>query len=315
MAAQTSGKQCGRRVSVVVPVYNGAEYVSDALESVYSQTVLPDQVLVVDDGSTDDSERVLRQLENELPPSFSLITGRARGGSGGPAEPRNVGIQRSRGEFVAFLDQDDTWETTKLERQLAHFEAEPDLAVSYTAYLRVDGRSSQLVRHDNWDPDPNFALAKLMRSVAVGPPSTVLIRRSALGQVPPFDPRVGSSDDWKMWIELAAAGLRIGYLPDPLVRYRWHGSNLSSGDDRHFDNANRLFDLLFKEGRFPPHVQPQARSWRAHWHLLTAIDAAQRGDCKRARRHIARAAAARPLSIRPGWIRMLGIGRPPRHGG
>jgi glycosyltransferase involved in cell wall biosynthesis len=281
----------------------------DALASVYAQTIRPDEVLVVNDGSTDGTESVLRSLEATLPASFKWVS---RQNTGGPAGPRNFGIGRTAGEYVAFLDQDDAWYPTKLERQLEHFRSDPDLALSFTGYKRVEGDTAQLVQHDDWDPNPAVVLEKLMHSVAVGPTSTVVIRRRALEQVPPFDEGVSSGDDWKMWLRIAAAGLKIDYLPNVLAEYRWHGSNLSLGESKHFDIACLLFDRFFNEPGVPPSIRRHGPRWRARWHMLTAIHAIQRGDKRRARSHIAIAARLHPPSIRPGWVRMLGLGKPPR---
>lgn len=298
------------RVSVVIPAHNAASFISGTLASVYEQTIAPEEVIVVNDGSTDETESVLRRLGSRLPPSFTWMS---IPNSGGPATPRNLGIEQTNGEYVAFLDQDDIWYPTKLARQLEHFASEPGLALSFTGYRFVAGDRTRLVLQDDWDPDPAVVLVKLMISpAAVGPPSTVMIRREALKAVPPFDNRVGFSDDWKMWLHIAAAGLRMDYVPDVLVDYRWHGANLSSTTrSERLDSATRMFDAFFQHPGLPHIVRKRGRRCRSYWHVEIAIDAAQHGDTSRARRHILRAAQIRPLSIRPGWIRVVGMGAPP----
>jgi glycosyltransferase involved in cell wall biosynthesis len=294
-------------VSVVVPVCNGALFLEDALRSVYAQTVLPDEVFVVNDGSTDDTEAVLRRLEAGLPSSFSWIT---QANTGGPAAPRNFAISKTNGHYVALLDHDDVWYPTKLERQLEHFAADSGLALSFTAHRCVGSVEESVIRHAHWDPEPSVVLDKLLRSVAVGPTSTVVVKREALARVPPFDGTARTGDDWKMWLHIAAAGLKIGYLSDVLVDYRWHASNISRDPRKHFDVACEIFDGFFDDPTLSASVRKRGRAWRAHWHLLTAIDAIQRNDVGRARRHILIAARLHPRSIRPGWARMLGVGTP-----
>lgn len=94
-------------VSVVIPTYNGARFIRDALESVFAQTQLPDEIIVVDDGSTDDTVEVVKQMTKESPHPVRLI--KMTHNSGGPAAPINTGIAAAIGEFIAVLDQDDTF--------------------------------------------------------------------------------------------------------------------------------------------------------------------------------------------------------------
>jgi glycosyltransferase involved in cell wall biosynthesis len=287
-------------------VYNGARFIRDALASVYAQTVAPDEVVVVDDGSSDATTAVLSRLEQELPPSFTWLS---HAHNLGPAHARNTGLALTSGEYVAFLDHDDVWHPTKLAQQLQQFARDPDLALSFTAYRRVEGECAQLIQLPDWDADPTVVIDKLMRSVAVGPPSTVIMTRHALEMVPPFEPRRG--EDWKMWLNVAVAGLKIGYLPDALVDYRWHGGNRSGNDALHLDVACRIFDDLRIDPSLPDQVRSQLRWGQAHWHMLSAIESIQGGDKARARRHILIAARSHPASIRPGWLRMLGVGAVP----
>jgi teichuronic acid biosynthesis glycosyltransferase TuaG len=296
-------------VSVIIPVYNGALFIRGAIESVYSQTVPPTEVIVVNDASTDDTELLLRELETELPSSFTWLTQPTN--SGCPAVPRNIGIARTTAEYVAFIDQDDRWHQTKLARHLEHFASDPDLALSFTGYIRIASDGEQVFQSDEWDPDPEVVLDKLLRSVVVGPPSTVLIRRAALLQVPPFVPTQGY-DDWRMWLELAAAGFKIGHIREPLVDYGWHEDNLSNyPTSKYFDLACEIFDSFLTEPQIPASLRKRSSWWRARWHMLAAIDAIQAGDRKRSRRQILTAARLHPPSIRPGWLRMLGLGTPP----
>ena len=297
------------RVSVVIPAYNGERFIAEAVQSVYRQSALPDEVLVINDGSTDNTERELRRLGAELPESFRWYS---RVNSGGPAAPRNLGITATEGDYIAFLDQDDVWHRAKLERQLEQFAAQPELALSFTGYRFVSDDESRVVRIDDWDPDPAVVLDRLMLSpAAVGPPSTVMMKREVIERVGGFDASVGYSDDWKMWLRVAALSLPMGYLPEPLVDYYWHGENLSTGRSKQLASATRMFDSFFSDRDLPAPIGKRAGRVRAYWYFEAAIDARQRGDLSAARRHALKAAAIRPKSMRPGWIRVLGIGPPP----
>jgi len=293
---------------VVIPVYNGAQSLAEAIGSIYAQTTVPDEVIVINDGSTDDTEGLLRRLEADLPPTFRWVSAEHRG----EASARNLGVKLASGAFVAFLDHDDKWYPTKLARQIEHFASEPTLSLSFTGYVRTTGATAGAVQHEEWNADPTAVLRKLMRSCAVGPPSAVLIRRETLSRVPPFDESLAVFGcDWLMWLRIAAAGLKIGYLSDPLAEYRWHGNNRSRSETRYYESACAVFDRFFATDGRPVAVEGRnrgARWWRARWHMLAAINAVQRGDKRVARRHIVTATRLHPASIRPGWARMLGAG-------
>ena len=272
-------------VSAVIPVYNGADLVAEAIESVYSQTALPSEVIVVDDGSTDGTPDILRQFEDQ--PGFRAV----HKPNGGEASARNAGVQKAGGEFIAFLDHDDLWRQEKLERQLAAFH--PAWGMSFTAHERTTPTTSEHVAHQDWDPDPRVVLARLEHGPALGPPSTWLIRRDALRLVRPFAQIDPFGTDWLMGLRLAAAGNEVGYLPEPLTAYRLHERNMSDDEVAFFDCVCGVFDLYGD------------RRLRAWWRLHAAMYAHEHDNPGKARRRVVQAARIRPRSIRPGWGRLL----------
>lgn len=319
MTVQPNSDSAGQ-VSVVIPAYNSAPFLEETIASVYGQTVAPHQVIVVNDGSTDDTEDCLRRLAASLPDSFEWHT-KPNGGEG---SARNLGIALATGTHVAFLDHDDLWRSTKLERQLQHFAADSELAMSFTGYefnyatyQQGVGRdlTPEVIHHEQWDPDPETLInAMLAGTCPVGTLSTVLIRRQALIAITPFDESLALGSDWQMYLKFLAARMKMDYLPEVLVEYRWHGNNLSRDKGRLFEHLCLIHDRFFRDQgpELPPAIRRRGRWWRARWHMLTAIDAIQHGERSRARRHILDAARIHPRSIRPGWVRMLGIGPPPR---
>src|SRR5436190_13734941 len=106
-------------VSVIIPVYNG-KFLEEAVASAYAQTSPPGEVIVINDGSTDDTERHIRNLASELPPNFIWRTKE----NGGAASARNAGLRLATGTHIAFLDADDVWHPEKLKRQLEHFDSD-----------------------------------------------------------------------------------------------------------------------------------------------------------------------------------------------
>jgi glycosyltransferase involved in cell wall biosynthesis len=275
-------------VSAVITAYNSGEFVAEAIESVYAQTRLPEEVIVVDDGSTDETPQILSRFEGR--PGFRSI----RKQNGGEASARNAGVDAAASDYVAFLDHDDLWRPQKLERQLAEFD--PGWAMSFTwlEFTTETTTRSPFTRHERWNPDPLVVLELLGRSCAVGPPSTVLMRRDLLERVGPFEQVDPFGGDWLMWLYVARAGYRIGYLPEALTEYRWHGQNTSASEHgEFFDCAREVFDRYGD------------RRLRAWWRLRTALYAHEHEDRRRARRSIVEATRIRPWSLRPGWLRLL----------
>lgn len=316
----SSARRPDTPVSVVITAYNSGSFLEAAVASVYAQTLAPSEVIVIDDGSTDDTEERLQRVASTLPPSFIW----KRKQNGGVASALNAGVGLAEGDYIAFLDHDDIWHPQKLERQLQHFASDRELVLSFTGYTylfrgyrHLPGRTSSPFSgpHDEpWDPASDAALEQLLIGHRfIGPISTVMIKRHALARLPPFDETLITASDKAMYLEVVVRRMRMDYLREPLVEYRWHGNNLSRDTGLAFEDLCTLYDKFWKEHghRLPEHLRTLGPSWRSHWHLQTAIDAIRHGDRTRARRHILKAARTRPLAIRPGWVRMLGIASPP----
>jgi glycosyltransferase involved in cell wall biosynthesis len=174
------------RVSVIIAVYNGAATISRALQSVFDQTFSDFEIVVVDDGSTDDTASMLSRYGDRI----RVITQRNRGLSAA----RNAGVRASRGEYLAFLDDDDEWMPTKLARCVPIFDAEPGCALVYSFALRVDPQvlatPSPEARPDGAEsPTLNDMLANLWHVV----PSQFMVRRDVFERCGGFHERFTTS--------------------------------------------------------------------------------------------------------------------------
>ncbi len=197
-------------ISVAIPLYNAGPYVAAAIESVLAQTVAVAEVLVVDDGSTDDSAAVAARFG---PPVRCL-----RQDNGGQGSARNRAVSLARGALLAFLDADDLWPRDKLERQLAALARDPALEA-------VFGHVEQFVSPE-LAGEGQPVIPEASRVLAGPVTGTMLIRRAAFDRVGPFDPRwrVAGSLEWLLRAE--DAGLRHVTLPDVLLRRRRHRDNI-----------------------------------------------------------------------------------------
>lgn len=204
-------------VSVVIPNYNYARYVGQAIDSVLAQTYRHREVVVIDNGSSDDSPAVLRSYGDRI----RSVRQNNRGQSGA----RNRGIEESRGELIAFLDADDAWLPTKLERQVALFDR-PGVGLVYCGYTttNADGKPlGRLLPHRS---------GRLLRDIALNPGATVLagestavVRRECFDRVGVFDLQLSLSAGWDMWRRIAAR-YEVEVVPEALTLYRQHGSNM-----------------------------------------------------------------------------------------
>jgi len=184
-------------VSVIIPVFNGRRYLRDAIRSVLAQTIVPREIVVVDDGSTDDSASLARDLGVTCVSQHHAGQGAAL----------NHGIARSQGSAVAFLDADDVWMPNKLELQLEV------LAGS----VPIDAVFGHAVQFGEAIADSPPMPARL--------PSALLVRRVTLQRVGPFDTelRLGCPVEWA--IRLEESGVGVAMLPQVLYRRRLHGDN------------------------------------------------------------------------------------------
>ncbi len=216
-------------VSVVVPTYNHRDYVLQALESVFAQTFTAYEVIVVNDGSPDDTESLLRPL---------IEGGRIvylEQENQGQAAARNRGWQAARGEYVAFLDDDDLWPPEKLEWQAGVLDEQPQTVLVYgpPARLHPDGTISP--------PRPEAhpsgqVYDALLRRYCLLSPGQALIRTSVLRKVGGFDTDLWGVDDWDLYVRLAREG-EFQYVDQVALYYRLHHGNASRSALRHAENA------------------------------------------------------------------------------
>ena len=198
-------------VSVIIPTWNRSASLERAVRSALGQSHPPLEVLVCDDGSTDDSEFVVRSIGD---PRVIWLTG-AR--SGGPAVPRNRGIGQSRGDWLAFLDDDDEWLPGKLAAQLALCGRLECLASS-TQALRIAAGEPAAPYQLGWSAD-RLAYADLLRSNFVIC-SSALIHRSLIGELVGFpeSPKLQAIEDYAFWLRVATL-TDFAFVDSPLVRY------------------------------------------------------------------------------------------------
>jgi glycosyltransferase involved in cell wall biosynthesis len=203
-------------VSVIIPTYNRAAFLAEAVDTVLAQTFTDYELLIVDDGSTDRTAAVVGGIADPRVHSVSLPH------SGSPARARNAGITRARGRYVAFLDSDDLWDSSKLDDQLAALTGRPDCRWCLTGGRLVDETGAP---HPRWPigrpPPEGWILEPLLRRRVGVNTSSVLVDRALLLDVGGFDETFLWGEDYDLCVRLALRS-PICRVLEPRVRTRIH---------------------------------------------------------------------------------------------
>ena len=195
------------RLSIILPVYNGASTVARALESVFAQSFTDYEVIVVDDGSTDGTQSVLAGYGDRI----RVI----RQSNRGVSASRNAGMRAAAGEYIAFLDDDDEWMPEMIARCAAVLDRDPNCVLAYTGVLRVDLTGTPMADQESQIDSPT--LAQMLERPWTAVPSQFMVRRATAERVGGFDERLGGPED--IYFLLLARELgSFGFVPELLVR-------------------------------------------------------------------------------------------------
>lgn len=270
-------------VSVIIPTFNRAALVTRAIASVLAQTMSPDEVIVVDDGSTDDTRDVLAQFGNRIRYVFQE--------NQGVAVARNRGIEAAAGRYTAFLDSDDEWLPHKLERQVAHLNAHPEIDFVTCRDTTDTGKVPVEAFCDPRRPFRKFLIRPFFSN-----PSRYLVRRECFENFGVFDPRFPPAEDMEMWLRLLKAGCRFDILPEPLMIYHVTPGALSSDSVRAFRAESLLRDEYV---RTLPHWWDRwmvDSFFTARMHLAAARTLRTKGHLAESFSHMLRSFAANPFA-------------------
>lgn len=225
------------KVSVVIPAYNAMKYLPKTLESVLQQTFTDFEVLIVNDGSSD---QIVEWVDGITDLRVKLISQRNQGVS----TARNIGIDHSQGEYVAFLDADDLWEPTKLEKQVHYLADRSEVGLVYTWTTLIDtlgeptGRVfASLVEGLVWK--------QLIENDMISTGSSTMIRRSCFDEVGVFDPSLAFAEDWDMWLRIAAR-YSFGVVKEPLTFYRQHPNNATKNRQKMMQSLRIVIEKTFQ---------------------------------------------------------------------
>ena len=211
----------GPAISVIVPVFNGAGYLRDSIGSAVAQTMLPAEIIIVDDGSSDSSRALVESIETPF------VKRLLRQNNCGQSAARNLAASVATGTYLAFLDHDDIWYPRHLERLVAPLEANPDLGWAYSDIDEMDhdGRIVHIGLLRTLNPHaehPKSSIYNMLAGDMFIFPSAAVVRRSAFLAVGGFDERLSGYEDDDLFLRMFRVGWQNTFVDQPLVRYRRH---------------------------------------------------------------------------------------------
>ena len=252
-------------VSVVLPVFNGEKYIGETLESIEAQTYRPMELIVVDDGSTDDTMKIVD--------AFSLQKTVIRQENKGVGDARNVAIRAARGKYIAFNDYDDLWMRDKTSKQVDLFESEKDIDVVYAGAMPFFDSGKKRFQKDKHElslklTDENaFAL---MAQKNLIPITAAMAEKESLIRAGLFDPTFRTCGDYEIWLRMAAMNMRFRYVPEVLTLGRKHAGNISGHCEIMHQNRVRAIRKTFANPELCPIKKKQEKNALANVYAMGA---------------------------------------------
>jgi glycosyltransferase involved in cell wall biosynthesis len=286
------------KVTVAIPAYNAMEYLPETLKSVLNQTYPDFEVIIVNDGSTDN---IVEWFTGIKDPRVKLISQINRGLAGA----RNTGIENARGEYIALVDADDVWESTKLEKQIRLLDDDDDLEVTYTWASLINEKGESIGKIHKTEIEGKIWEQLLERNPIK--PSSVVLRRSCFDRVGLFDENLRSFvEDWDMWLRLAKL-YSFRAVKEPLLYYRERSSSVSKNWDAMQKSYQIVIEKAFADA--PAEIMPrkQISYSLAYIHLAFQAMQSQNPDLQTVIKFRNLAVTANP-KLRHSWLNFrLGI--------
>jgi glycosyltransferase involved in cell wall biosynthesis len=228
-------------VSIIVPTYNGVRYIAETIQSILQQTYKDFEIIVIDDGSTDETVQVIHSFGKKV--RYFYQSNR------GPASARNIGIQQAKGKYIALIDHDDLWLPNKLEKQVPILEKMPGVGLVYSDAFNFYTDSNECP-NTCFDLKQPYA-GKVFKYLFIGnfiPNLTVLVRKECFEKIGYFDVsgKMRMTDDYHMWLQVSQQ-YDFEYIDQPLAKFRRHQNNMSRDDIGMILDTNAALKNICKE--------------------------------------------------------------------
>jgi len=280
------------QVSVIIPTFNRAELLPIAIRSVLNQTFQDLEILIVDDGSSDTTPAVVKSFDDDR--IHYIRHPKPRGG----AAARNTGIAHSRGEYVAFLDDDDEWYPHKLARQMELMRrSEAGVGAIYCGYFVVERATGRIC--GRMEPKSRGDLSsELLATNPIGGTSCMLLRRNCLEKVGGFDESLPSFQDRDLWIRLSR-DFRFDYVEEPLLNYYVHPNKVWTNFEALLQGLEIMLTKYGSSVTF--------RKACSSRYVFCGIKLCETNQFEKGRRALCRAVAVNPFAVRPYVYLLLAL--------
>ena len=228
------------KISIIIPTYNSSLFIKRTIQSVINQTYTDWELLIIDDQSTDNTVELINEYVKQDKRIKLLKTAQ---NSGGPATPKNIGIENAVGKYVAFLDHDDEWLPEKLEKQLKVFETSNNNKLGLVScFINIRNNNDGKIISKQRGLYKKNALNMLLQYNFLITSSCIMTKREIFKKIGLFDNKFKVSDDWDMWLRILKSDYELDYTPECLVNYFVHEQNLSSNREKEIEEFKRLFN-------------------------------------------------------------------------
>lgn len=245
-------------VSVLMPCYNCSRWLAEAIDSVLAQTFRNFELLLLDDGSTDGTWKIMQSYRDR---DIRIVAMSKR--NTGLADTLNVGIAQAKGEWIARIDQDDLCEITRIEQQINFVRNQPNVVLLGSGFDEIDENGRFIMKH-LYPPGHCELVRHLERLRPFFPHSSAFYRVEVVKQVGGYNPRIHRADDWRLWLQLTQRG-EVACLPEPLVKIRKHSGQMSldNGGRRQLADqvAATVCHFLQKAGCKDPSADASMEEW------------------------------------------------------
>lgn len=231
-------------LSVIIPTYNHARFLPQAVKSVFDQTYQNFEIIVVDDGSTDNTRETAQNYSKDC--RFRYIYQENRG----LAASRNTGLRTVQGEYVAFLDADDVFLPRKLEIQLDWFETHPSCGMVFSGFYFMNDQGELIRAHEPWLDVPTLEVKDLL----FGNPTSVhavLVKKQWLDRVGGFDETLRRIEDWDIWLRVVHAGCKVEWVKEIVCGYRLSPGQMTKDATAQKHVSKRVMDKFFQQEGLP----------------------------------------------------------------
>ena len=240
-------------VSIIMPTFNSSKTIFDSINSVQSQTYQNWEMIIIDDGSTDNTKDIITPFLSDYRIKY------LRQLNSGPSIARNNGINKAKGKYLAFLDSDDIWKPNKLELQLNYLKKNPDCCLIHTNYSTFESNTQnskpfrQTSWFSNWDENERLLMFDTIGTL------TVLTETQLIKNLGGFNNDLHGTEDWDLWIRVSKEG-KISKLNDDTAFYRIHPKGISQSFDKHLIELDKVYNQHVFQSKIQNKIKYAANS-------------------------------------------------------